>query len=172
MSIKSHRLIYFALAAVFVLALGLFCLSGAYAQRASGSYERMAGHWAGSGTIDLANGSHEPIRCRAAYDVLAEQRRLELNIRCASDSYNFNLLGNAVFSGHRVSGSWSESTRSIAGTISGTAEGDRISVRADSAAFSANLSLTTHGDRQTVSIRTVNPNSDIKGATIHLRRGR
>jgi hypothetical protein len=69
-----------------------------------------------------------------------------------------------------VSGSWSEATRSAAGTISGTAEGDRIQVRADSSGFSANLALTTRGDHQTVSIRTPDPSAGIKGATISLRR--
>ena len=170
MSIQSHTLSYSARTAVFVSALILFCLGGAHAQHGPGPFERMAGHWTGSGTIDLANGSREPLHCRASYDLLAQHRQLQLNIRCASDSYNFNLLGSAVLSGHSVSGSWSESTRSVSGNISGTAEGDRVAVRADTIGFSANLSLITHGNHQTVSIRAVDPNSGIKGATIHLRR--
>ena len=43
------------------------------------------------------------------------------------------------------------------GTISGTAEGDRIQVRADSPGFTANLSLITHGDRQSVSDQNAGP---------------
>jgi hypothetical protein len=155
---------------VFVLALWLFYSGNGYAQRAGGPFERLAGQWAGSGTIDLSNGRHEPLKCRASYDLLAEQHRLQLNIRCASDSYNFDLFSSVVLAGRAVSGSWSESTRSVAGTISGTAEGDHVQVRAESPGFTANLSLVTHGDRQSVSIRTPDPSAGIKGATISLRR--
>ena len=44
----------------------------------------LAGSWSGAGTIDLANGKHEPIKCRASYDVLEEQSKLQLNLHCAS----------------------------------------------------------------------------------------
>jgi hypothetical protein len=157
---------------VFIFALLVLCSGTAYAQRGGGAFVRLAGQWAGSGTIDLSNGTHEPLRCRASYDLPGDQNKLELNIRCASDSYNFDLFSSVVLSGHSVSGSWSEATRSAAGTISGTAEGDRIQVRADSVGFSANLALTTRGDHQTVLIRTPDPSAGIKGATINLRRRR
>jgi hypothetical protein len=167
---RSQGMAYLTRSMVFVLALWLFCSGNGHAQRAGGPFERLAGQWAGSGTIDLSNGTREPIKCRASYDLLAEQHRLQLNIRCASDSYNFDLFSSVVLAGHTVSGSWSESTRSVAGTISGTAEGDRVQVHAESAGFNANLSLVTHGDRQTVSINTPDPKAGIKGATISLRR--
>lgn len=155
---------------IVVLALSAVGCGAGHAQRAGGAFARLAGHWSGAGTIDLANGTHEPLKCRASYDVLAEQNRVELNIRCASDSYNFDLFGNAVLSGHSVSGSWSEATHSAAGTISGMADGDQVQVRAESPGFTASLSLTTRGDRQLVLIRTPDPSAGIKGATINLRR--
>ncbi len=161
---------YLTRSVVFVLALWLFCSGNAFAQHAGGPFDRLAGQWAGSGTIDLSNGTHEPLKCRASYDLLAEQRSLQLNIRCASDSYNFDLFSSVALAGHAVSGTWSESTHSAAGTVSGTADGDHIQVHAESPGFTANLSLVTHGDRQSVSIRTPDPNTGIKGATISLRR--
>ena len=167
---RSQWMAYLTRSTAFVLALWFICSGNGHAQRAGGAFERVAGQWTGSGTIDLSNGTHEPLKCRASYDLLAEQRRLQLNIRCASDSYNFDLFGSAVLAGRAVSGTWSESTRSVAGTISGTAEGDRVQVHAESPGFSANLSLVTHGDRQSVSIRTPDPSAGIKGATISLRR--
>lgn len=155
---------------IFVLAALLIGTGSSHAQRGLGAFERLAGSWAGGGTIDLSNGTREPIRCRAAYDVLAAQRSLQINIRCASDSFNFNLFSSATLAGRAVSGTWSESAHGIGGTISGTAEGDHIRVRAESIAFTANLTLATHGGRQSVLIRTVDPNSSIKGATISLHR--
>jgi hypothetical protein len=44
------------------------------------------------GTIDLSNGTHEPIKCRAAYDVLSDQRNLQLNIRCASGNFDLRAV--------------------------------------------------------------------------------
>jgi hypothetical protein len=74
--------------------------------------------------------------------------------------------------GHTVGGTWTESTHGVGGTISGTAEGAHIEVRAESPGFTATLGLATHGDRQSVAIRTADPNAGIKGATISLRRRR
>ena len=71
-------------------------------------FDQLAGSWSGSGTIDLSNGKHEPIKCRASYDVLEEQSKLQLNIRCASDSYNFDLRGSATYAAGAITGTWSE----------------------------------------------------------------
>lgn len=137
-----------------------------------GAFARLAGEWTGGGTIELANGSHEPLRCRAAYDVLGQRSNLQLNIRCASDSYNFDLRGSATLTGSGISGSWSESTRNVGGRISGAAHGDKIDVVAESSTFTANLILTTRGNRQSVTIRPKEADSAIRGATINLQRGR
>ncbi|MEI9805146.1 MAG: hypothetical protein WDN48_12690 [Pseudolabrys sp.] len=95
------------------LTIGL-AAAGAQAQSAS-PFASLAGEWSGSGTIDLADGAREPIKCKAAYDVLEQQNNLQLNIRCASDSYNFDLRGSATLAANSVSGSWSEATRNAAG---------------------------------------------------------
>ena len=163
----SQKIAYSAQAIVLVFALLAIWSDPGQAQRAAGPFAQLAGQWAGSGTIDLSSGAQEPLRCRASYDVLSEQK-LQLNIRCASDSYNFDLLGSATLSGRSIGGTWSESTRSAAGTITGSAEGDRIQVRATGGGFSADLTLITRGNRQSILIRTPDPSSGIKGATISL----
>ena len=111
------------------------------------------------------------MRCRASYDVLDQRNELMLNIRCASPSYNFDLRGSANYSAGRVHGTWSESTRNAAGTISGEAEGDRFQVLARGPEFSANLLLLTQGNRQSVDIKSHDKNSSVKGASITLQRG-
>jgi len=133
-------------------------------------FDRLAGQWSGSGTIDLSNGAHESIRCRAAYDALNDQRKLQLNIRCASESFNFDLRANANYSAGAVSGNWSESTRNIGGTISGRADGDRFQVVARSSSFVASLIVITHGGRQSVIIRSHDSQASIRGASINLKR--
>ncbi len=133
-------------------------------------FTKLAGQWAGSGTIELSNGAREAIKCRASYDVLEEKNNLQLSIRCASDSYNFDMHASATLASSAVSGSWNEVTRNVAGKISGTAQGDHIDVVADSSAFSASLALTTRGDKQSVVIKSKEANTTVKGATISLQR--
>lgn len=154
--------------ASFVLVFWLVNASG-HTQGAS-PFDQLSGQWSGSGTIDLANGAIEPIRCRATYDVLEQQNNLQLNIRCASDSYSFDMRASATLASNAVSGSWSESSRNVAGKISGTADGNLIDVVANGPAFSASLALNTNGDLQSVVIKSKEANASVKGATISLHR--
>jgi len=146
------------------------CIADSSHAQSIAPFKRLAGQWSGSGTIDLTDGKREPIKCRASYSVPSDQRNLQLNIRCASDSYNFDLRANAIYSGGSVSGTWSEATRLVAGTISGRADADHINVVAKAASFSASLSLATHGSRQSVMIRAHSTEAGIKGVSMNLRR--
>ena len=154
--------------AIIVLAFWLVTTSG-HTQSAS-PFHNLSGQWSGRGTIDLANGERDPIRCRASYDVLETQNNLQLNIRCASDSYSFDLFASATLVADTVSGIWSEATRNAAGKLSGTANDDHIDIVANGPAFSASLALITHGDRQSVVIKSKEANASVKGATISLDR--
>ena len=156
-------------AAGIVLALWLTAHGSGQAQDAS-PFARMAGHWSGSGKIDLANGASEPIKCRAAYDVLDRQNNLQLNIRCASESYKFDLRGSAKYSGGEITGTWSEATRNAAGTISGKASGDYFEVTAKGPSFTASLTLTTRGDKQSVIIQSEEAQTLVRRASIALQR--
>lgn len=135
------------LTASVVLAFCLITASG-HTQGAS-PFAKLEGQWAGSGTIDLANGAYDPIKCRASYDVLEEQNNLQLSIRCASDSYNFDMHASATLASKAISGS---------------------DVVADGAAFSADLAMVTRGDRQSVVIKSKEVNATVKGATVTLQR--
>jgi hypothetical protein len=156
--------------AAFAAVLSIFVSAGdaAPAAAASGPFAALAGSWSGSGTISVSNGTNERIRCRATYNVLEEGRSAQLSLRCASDSYNFNLLGNVRYEGGAVSGSWAEATRNVSGAISGRASGSQILVTAQAASFAANLLLVTRGNRQSVSIRAAG--GDITGVDIALSR--
>src|SRR5512144_546185 len=134
-------------------------------------FTQLAGAWSGAGTIDLANGRREPIKCRASYDVLEKQSKLQLNIHCASDSYNFDLRSSATYAAGAITGTWSESTRNAAGTLSGKVEGVGFQVVAKGPAFTADLNLVTRGDKQSVTIRSQDAQAEVRGATITLQRG-
>lgn len=134
-------------------------------------FTQLAGGWAGAGTIDLANGKNEPIKCRASYDVLETQSKLQLNLHCASQSYNFDLRASATYSGDAITGTWSEATRNAAGTLSGKVEGAGFRVVAKGQTFRADLNLVTQGNKQSVTIKSQDEKAEVRGATITLQRG-
>lgn len=149
--------------------LALLLLVGPGQAQNSTPFNALAGAWSGQGTIDLSN-AREPIKCRASYDVLSDRKNLQLNIRCASDSYNFDLRASATYAGGSISGSWSEATRNAAGTISGKADGDRFQVVATGPAFTAELTLVTRGNKQSVTIKSHDKDVSVKGVSITLQR--
>jgi hypothetical protein len=157
--------IAFVVAAVFVIVLSLSALPS-HAQQ--GPFANLSGSWSGGGNITLSSGSRERIQCRATYDVWASGNDLQLALRCASDSYNFDFRGNAVYSDGNITGSWSEATRHAAGQFTGRVNGNHIDARAEGQTFAALLGMTTHGNRQSISIRS--PGSQMSEVTIALSR--
>jgi hypothetical protein len=125
----------------------------------------MAGTWNGGGTVSLEDGSTERIRCRATYAVAGHNMRLSLT--CASDAYKFALDGNVAAEGNTISGTWSESSRGVSGVLQGRGGGGNFQLQANAAGFNAGISLSTRGNRQSVSIRA---DSQFRNANISLSR--
>jgi hypothetical protein len=123
------------------------------------------GTWSGNGTVSLSDGSTERIRCKADYKVDGSGMTLKQNLRCASDSYKFDLSSDVTSQGNRISGNWSEASRNVFGSLQGTAGGGRIDVFVEAAGFAANLTLRTTGNRQTVQISS---KGDIRGVNISM----
>ena len=80
-------------------ALALLLFVGAVHAQSATPFGALAGQWSGAGTIELSSG-REPIKCRAAYDVLEDLKNLQLNIR-APAGYNFDLRQVQRRRGHR-----------------------------------------------------------------------
>ena len=131
-------------------------------------FRAMAGSWFGGGVLDMADGQQERLRCRASYDVAGGGEELRLNLRCASPSTNFDLASQVQYQDGAISGEWSEASRNASGTIEGRASGDRVEAAARGQNFSAALSLTTRGNRQSVSIRP--EGSDVHAVSLSLAR--
>jgi hypothetical protein len=143
-------------------------LAASPTQAAMSPFRAMAGSWSGGGVLSTADGQQERLRCRASYDVAGSGEQLRLNLRCASASYNFDLASQVQYSGGAISGEWTEASRNASGTIEGRAIGDRVEAAARGQSFSANLSLTTRGNRQTVSIRPAG--TDVRDVSLLLER--
>jgi hypothetical protein len=131
----------------------------------SGPFAGFNGAWSGNGTVALSDGTTERIRCKADYKVDGSGMALKQNLRCASDSYKFDLSSDVTSQGDRISGNWSEASRNIFGNLQGTAGGGQIEVFVEASGFAANLTLRTNGNRQTVQISS---KGDIRGVTITM----
>ncbi len=150
-----------------VAGVGAILMSSVSAGRAeSGPFAGFDGAWNGSGTVSLADGSSEQIRCRATYKV-AGGNGLHQTLRCASDSYKFDLSSDVTSQGDQVTGNWSETSRNIYGSLQGRAGDGQIDVFVEAAGFAASLTLTTRGNKQSVSI---NSKGQIRDVSINMVR--
>jgi len=149
----------------------LFLSSHVRAEPGSGGpFFGLSGHWSGSGTVTMTNGGAERIRCKATYAVNATGKAVQQTLRCASDSYRLEITSNVLSEAGAISGSWSETTRGISGSISGRASSSDIALDVTGGGFSARLDVRTHGDKQSVTIRPQG-GTDVSAVSIDLRKG-
>jgi hypothetical protein len=141
----------------------LLSASATYAQ--TGPFAGLNGAWSGQGTIALSDGSTERIRCKADYKVNGTGMGLKQTLRCASDSYKFELSSDVTCQNEHVSGNWSEASRNIFGNLQGTAGHGLIDVLVEAVGFSANLVLRTNGTKQTMQM---NSKGEIRGVSISM----
>ena len=147
----------------------LAIFAGTSAKADPGPFSGFAGSWSGTGTIKVSNGSNERIRCRVSYSVSNAGNSVSQSLRCASDSYRFDVTSNISYSGGRVTGNWSETTRSVGGNINGRASGGRIQATVLGSAFTAGISMSTSGNTQSVTI-TPRGKTDVQEVSITLQK--
>ena len=152
---------------LLIAAVVFFVASGSTGYAQSGAFAGLAGAWNGGGTITLDDGSSERIRCRATYAVSGDGNGLNLSLTCASDSYKFVLAGNVIARGGVLTGTWSEQTRNVSGSLEGSSSPGQFSLMASAPGFTANISLRTQGNKQSVSITS---QSVLRAAKISLTR--
>ena len=162
---KAFKTVRRLVGAAATLGAALAFSSPGYAQ--SGPFAGLAGVWSGGGTVTLDDGSTERIRCRATYAVGNGGNGLNQSLTCASDSYRFNLSANVLARGGSLSGTWNESSRGISGRLEGRGAEGNFQVIASAPGFSANISLRTTGNKQSVVIRS---ESAFRAASISLSR--
>jgi hypothetical protein len=136
--------------------------------RSGGPFLGMSGQWSGAGTITMANGAAERIRCRALNSVGAAGDSFRQSLRCASESYRLDISSNVVSEGGMLSGSWSEATRGVSGNVSGRASGRWIVANIVGANFAARLDMRTQDDRQSVTLRP--EGTDVAAVSIALHK--
>jgi hypothetical protein len=156
------------LLATWLLAIGNFSPAPVYA--AGGPFGDVAGVWTGGGSITLASGTRERLRCRGQYLVREDNSNLQLTLRCASDSYNFQFNAYINQKGGALSGHWSEVVQNVTGQVSGRAANGRVQAKVKGPYFSADVLVVTSGKDQSVTIHPKGRDLDITAVTMKLRK--
>ena len=135
-----------------IAALATLLSAAATAGRADtdGAFTNYAGSWTGTGSITIAGGNDgkggtERIRCRGTYTVQGSGNSLHQSLRCASDSYRFDLTSDVTANGNNISGRWGEESRGVNGTLQGQISGNDVTAFVETNAFRRNLQ---HDDDQ------------------------
>jgi hypothetical protein len=132
------------------------------------AFAQLAGTWSGGGRAYMENGSVEPVRCRAHYDVSEGGRALHQALRCASASTALDVQSDDMDRGGKISGTWIEPSRNVGGELSGVATGRRIRAEVRGENFAANLSIVTDRDKQSIVITP--EGSNVRQVEISLQR--
>ncbi len=138
--------------------------------QAAGPFSGLSGSWAGDGSVRLANGAVERLRCQATYAVGGGGDTLDQTLRCASEKDSFEFRIELENNGGAIVGNWSELTRKVQGGVSGHGANGVIQAAVRGQAFSADVTVGTRGAQQSVEIRS--RGGGFSTASIVLRRRR
>jgi hypothetical protein len=154
-----------------VIALAAFTLTPSEVSnaRAKNPFDSLLGTWTGSGKLVLQGGQWENIKCNAYYTGGVSELRLA--VRCASASYKVEIRSKLTRAGDKISGTWEERTYNAAGSVSGRALGNRLSLSISNGAFSGSMSVSYGASEQSVSISTAGINLKSVNMTLSRIRG-
>jgi hypothetical protein len=163
-TISAEKVCTFTAAAV----AGLLLVGADEARSQEGPFSALGGSWSGSGTIKKSNGGSERIPCRSVY--VPSGADLSLRLRCVGDSYNLDISVSVAYQGGSISGQWQETTRNVWGGVSGQSIGSGSHVQAVAWApgVTSNITMTTRGNHQSVSI--VTPGAEVPEVVVSLEK--
>lgn len=149
---------------------GLMFLFAATATVASagGPFDGLEGLWGGNGTVTYSSGTKERLRCRVQYVLVPSSDSISQALRCASDSYNFQINALYVHQNGAITGVWDEKYLEISGTLTGTARAGLISGNLHGPGFLADYEVSTVGNSQTVRIAA--EGQEIQEVAVEVRK--
>jgi hypothetical protein len=153
---------------VLVLLGSFFLMTPTEALPQPGPFERMSGTWSGGGTVVFSDGHDDLIRCHLDNDVSEAGSLLELHLRCASASYNFEVQSTVAARKGEVSGNWNETSRNIRGQLLGVLEKDRVVAHVEGGAFDADVTLAVTGSSLVFTLAPVG--TEVREVVIILQR--
>ena len=129
-------------------------LVGAAAAGANGPspVAKLAGRWAGDGTLVPTYGRNEAFRCIIIYSVGDDASRVRQHLRCQGEDTTFDAITRLDISGDRVTGVWVENTYSINGTVRGTVTAKGFDIRLLGTFFQARMTVVANACEQSVKV--------------------
>jgi len=116
------------------------------------SLNDLPGKWSGWGSIQMANGNTERVKCIAEYAVNSGGAVVQQNLRCASQSYKIDATAKLNVQNGQVSGDWEERSFAAFGSVAGQARGGNFNLSIQGLIFSAAMAVATNGCKQSINI--------------------
>jgi hypothetical protein len=149
------------------LGAGVFASAPAFADNA---FSALAGNWTGNGTVTYSSGTKERLRCKVKYDMANVEDGITQALRCASDSYKFQINAYYFNKAGTLTGHWDELSLQISGSITGNvSDAGKIVGALHGPGFLASVLVDTKGNEQTVNIAA--EDQEIKSVTVSVKRG-
>jgi hypothetical protein len=113
---------------------------------------RLAGRWAGQGTVVPASGSPENFKCVITYVPGSDGAGVKQNLRCKSDNYRLETATWLDVTGTAVRGRWEEKIYGLDGEVTGTMTPDGFDIVLSGKFFRARMAVSQNGCQQSVRV--------------------
>ena len=90
---------------------------------------KLAGRWAGDGTLVPTYGRNEQFRCIITYAVGEAASRIRQHLRCQGDETQFDAVTRLDIENGRVTGVWADNVYSLNGTVRGSVTDKGFDIR-------------------------------------------
>jgi hypothetical protein len=156
--------------AFFLLsALRAFLAGAPFALAASAgeTLDPFAGSWRGGGTMTLADGRSERVRCSVNVRSKGPSYATQ-SMKCASTGHDISVGSNMVLEGGRISGSW-HNNKGESGGLSGSLRGNALNVILGGAKVSA--SVVSSVSKCNLSVKLNGRMGSITRISVRLKKG-
>lgn len=154
---------------VLILASLLAAVEPAFALQSESPLAPLAGRWTGEGRLGLKDSPPESVKCRATYIAIDGQDAMKQTIRCATAGGSIEVISTLAHANGQLTGEWKETTRNLAGTLSGTTNNSGLQIAVRGEGLTANMGIIVKDARQIVEIQFID--SALIGLTLMMTKG-
>lgn len=113
---------------------------------------KLAGRWAGDGTMIPASGPSETFKCVITYFPSHDGSRIKQNLRCKGVSYSFDAATHLQIAGAQVTGQWNDNIYSMSGTVTGNLTDSGFDILLSGRYFEARMRVVSSNCEQFVTV--------------------
>lgn len=121
----------------------------------SDQISRLAGRWAGNGSMVPLSGPSRDFKCVVTYRAAGDGSRLNQKLRCKGNDYNLEAATVLHISGTEVTGRWEDPVNSIGGDVRGVITAGGFDVHLGGQFFQAKMEVNGSGCEQQVKLTPV-----------------